>query len=325
VPVIWRRILPAKDARQGLGAGVANATCWTGSSTLSERVRAGLVLVGEPGAAKTALLDYLAGRASGCRVVRTAGIQSEMELAFAELQQVCALISFADYASSVLDNALGHYGAARDAAWRAFESDQLGYGPLVVPELAEAASRTGDVALMTAALEWLSEPTRVTPTDWALGIEPSSVPCSARARPPTDCAGSRSRRWAGPASARRSPALTCSTASGYAASAAASTPASSCASRTPCWTRWASRRSPTGPAASWRPSARPPQAGRRDHPRAGRPGGQVARLARDGLSNPEIGARLFINAHGPVPPGQGLRQARHQLPQPASPRPSSAP
>ena len=40
-----------------------------------------------------------------------------------------------------------------------------------MPELAEAASRTGDVALVTAALEWLSERTRVTPTDWALGIE----------------------------------------------------------------------------------------------------------------------------------------------------------
>ena len=36
---------------------------------------------------------------------------------------------------------------------------------------AEAASRTGDTALVRAALEWLSERTRVTPTEWALGIE----------------------------------------------------------------------------------------------------------------------------------------------------------
>src|SRR5712672_1709040 len=61
---------------------------------LIEAVRAGesraLVLVGEPGAGKTALLDYLAGRASGCRVARVAGVQSEMELAFAGLQQLCA-------------------------------------------------------------------------------------------------------------------------------------------------------------------------------------------------------------------------------------------
>jgi DNA-binding CsgD family transcriptional regulator len=71
----------------------------------------------------------------------------------------------------VLGNGLGRYDAARDAAWRVFERDQLGYGPFVVPELAEAASRTGDVALVRAALEWLSERTAVTPTDWAAGIE----------------------------------------------------------------------------------------------------------------------------------------------------------
>ena len=57
-------------------------------------VRAGesraLVVSGEAGVGKTALLDYLAGNASGCRVVRTAGYQSEMELAFAALHQLCA-------------------------------------------------------------------------------------------------------------------------------------------------------------------------------------------------------------------------------------------
>jgi DNA-binding CsgD family transcriptional regulator len=52
-----------------------------------------------------------------------------------------------------------------------FERDYLGYGHLVVPELAEAAARTGDASLVQAALEWLSERTRVTPTEWALGIE----------------------------------------------------------------------------------------------------------------------------------------------------------
>jgi DNA-binding CsgD family transcriptional regulator len=57
-------------------------------------VRAGqghaLVIRGEPGVGKTVLLDYLAGRASGCRVVRAAGVQSEMELAYAGLHQLCA-------------------------------------------------------------------------------------------------------------------------------------------------------------------------------------------------------------------------------------------
>ena len=57
-------------------------------------VRAGgsrvLVVRGEPGVGKTVLLEYLAGRAPGCRVVRAAGVQSEMELAFAGLHQLCA-------------------------------------------------------------------------------------------------------------------------------------------------------------------------------------------------------------------------------------------
>src|SRR4051812_14367279 len=61
---------------------------------LVEAVRAGesraLVVHGEPGVGKTALLDYLAGHAPGCRVVRAAGVQSEMELAFAGMHQLCA-------------------------------------------------------------------------------------------------------------------------------------------------------------------------------------------------------------------------------------------
>jgi hypothetical protein len=72
---------------------------------------------------------------------------------------------------SVLDNGLGQHDAARDAARPAFEHDHLSLGPLVVPELAEAASRTGDVMLVRATLEWVSERTRVTPTEWLLGIE----------------------------------------------------------------------------------------------------------------------------------------------------------
>jgi DNA-binding CsgD family transcriptional regulator len=49
-----------------------------------------LVVRGEPGVGKTALVEYAVSSASGFRVVRTVGIESEMELAFAALQQLCA-------------------------------------------------------------------------------------------------------------------------------------------------------------------------------------------------------------------------------------------
>lgn len=47
-----------------------------------------LVMHGEAGVGKTALLEYLADQISGCKVVRAAGIQSQMELAFAGLHQL---------------------------------------------------------------------------------------------------------------------------------------------------------------------------------------------------------------------------------------------
>jgi AAA ATPase domain len=60
---------------------------------LVDAVRAGqsraLVVRGEPGLGKTALLEYASERAVGCRVARASGVQSEMELPFAGLHQLC--------------------------------------------------------------------------------------------------------------------------------------------------------------------------------------------------------------------------------------------
>src|SRR5258708_31841246 len=61
---------------------------------LFEGVRGGqsrvLVVSGEAGVGKTALLESAIESASGFRVARAAGVESEMELAFAALQQLCA-------------------------------------------------------------------------------------------------------------------------------------------------------------------------------------------------------------------------------------------
>jgi DNA-binding CsgD family transcriptional regulator len=49
-----------------------------------------LVLRGEAGVGKSALLEYLAQHSSRCAVARAAGVESEMELAYAGCQQLCA-------------------------------------------------------------------------------------------------------------------------------------------------------------------------------------------------------------------------------------------
>lgn len=49
-----------------------------------------LMVQGEAGIGKTALLDFLVDAATQCRVLRAAGVESEIELAFAGLHQLCS-------------------------------------------------------------------------------------------------------------------------------------------------------------------------------------------------------------------------------------------
>src|ERR1700719_5423930 len=61
---------------------------------LLDRVRGGesavLVLRGEAGIGKTALLRYCARQASGCQLAQIGGVESDMELPLASLHQLCA-------------------------------------------------------------------------------------------------------------------------------------------------------------------------------------------------------------------------------------------
>jgi len=204
--------------------------------------------------------------------------------------------SFAAYASSVLYNGLGRYDAARDAARRAFERDLLGYGPLVVPELAEAAARTGDVPLVQAALGWLSERVGVTPTDWVLGIEArvrallsdgeaadscyrESISRLGRTRLRAQLArghllyGEWLRRQGHRVEAREQLRTACSMLEAMGMEAFAD--------------RARHELLATGETARKRTVQVTAELTAQE--------AQIARLARDGLSNPQIGARLFIS------------------------------
>src|SRR5580692_7045966 len=118
-------------------------------------VRAGngraLVVRGDAGAGKTALLDYLLERAWGCRAVRAAGVESEMDLPFAGLHQLCA--PFLDRIERLPE-------PQRDALGTAFSlrggdaPDRFAVGLAVLGLLAEAAAERPLVCVVDDA-QWL--------------------------------------------------------------------------------------------------------------------------------------------------------------------------
>ena len=77
----WPRLRGRQDECDTLSRLVASAQ--EGRSQV-------LVLRGEAGIGKTALLEFLAGSARGCQVGRAAGVESELELAYAALHQLCS-------------------------------------------------------------------------------------------------------------------------------------------------------------------------------------------------------------------------------------------
>ena len=80
-------------------------------------------------------------------------------------------IEVAEWARAVLHNALGEYADAATAAERAYGVDVLGFGGFVLPELIEAAVRNGDRAAAELALARLVERSSTSTTEWARGIE----------------------------------------------------------------------------------------------------------------------------------------------------------
>ena len=120
------------------------------SDVRSGRSRA-LVLRGEPGIGKTALLDDLCTRADDVVLARVAGVESEMELAFAALQQLCA---------PMLDKLAGLPDPQRDALGVAFgmnigaAPDRFLVGLAALSLLSEAAEQQPLLCVIDDA-QWL--------------------------------------------------------------------------------------------------------------------------------------------------------------------------
>jgi DNA-binding CsgD family transcriptional regulator len=142
---------------------------------LLEAVRTGesqaLVVRGEPGVGKTALLDHMVGRASRFRVMRAAGVQSEMELAFAGLHQLCA---------PMLDRVDGLAKPQRSALLTAFgmhdgpAPDHFLVGLAVLGLLAEVAEERPLLCVVDDA-QWLDHASIQTLTFAARRLEAESV------------------------------------------------------------------------------------------------------------------------------------------------------
>jgi DNA-binding CsgD family transcriptional regulator/tetratricopeptide (TPR) repeat protein len=129
---------------------------------LLRNVRAGesevLVVRGDPGVGKSALLEYLVQSASGCRVTRAAGVEYEMELAYAGLQQLCA---------PMLDLRVRLPDPQRDALETAFglsakpAPDRFVVGLAVLSLLSESAEERPVICLIDD-VQWLDRASAMT-------------------------------------------------------------------------------------------------------------------------------------------------------------------
>jgi DNA-binding CsgD family transcriptional regulator len=92
----------------------------------------------------------------------------------------------AEWAGAVLHNGFGEYGDALVAAQRASEQDELGFAVWVLPELVEAAVRSGERNVAASALERLTERTRLSSTDWACAMAARSRALLSEGQPAED-------------------------------------------------------------------------------------------------------------------------------------------
>jgi DNA-binding CsgD family transcriptional regulator len=153
---------------------------------LLERARVGrsgvLVVRGEAGVGKTALLEYAVGSAADLSVLRVVGVESEMELAFAALHQLCA---------PLLDRLDRLPGPQRDALQTTFGlsagpvPDRFFVGLAVLGLLSEVAEERPILCLVDDA-QWLDKASAQTLAFVARRLLAESVVMLFAAREPSD-------------------------------------------------------------------------------------------------------------------------------------------
>src|SRR5262249_42180146 len=84
------------------------------------------------------------------------------------------LLTVSDFSRSILLSSLGRYEEALAAAQSAVASDDLGVSSWVLPEVVEAAARSGQIDVATEAFERLTERTGAAGTTFARGVEAGS-------------------------------------------------------------------------------------------------------------------------------------------------------
>ncbi|HEV3054923.1 MAG TPA: AAA family ATPase [Solirubrobacteraceae bacterium] len=141
-----------------------------------------LVLRGEAGVGKSALLEYLVDHASGCAIARAAGVEPEMELAYAGLQQLCA---------PFLDRLERLPGPQRDALGTAFglrdggAPDRFLVGLAVLSLLADVAEERPLLCIVDDA-QWLDAASTQTLTFVARRLGAESLGLLFAVREPDD-------------------------------------------------------------------------------------------------------------------------------------------
>ena len=211
-------------------------------------------------------------------------------------------VSWVRWATAILHNGLGRYADAAAAAELASEVPEYLVSGLALPDLVEAAARTGNTRLATGAVDRLAETTQPGGTDWGLGVEARSRALVSqglaaeelyreaidrlgrtRLRPDLARAHLLYGEWLRRENRRTDAREQLRTAHDQ-LSAIGMEAFAERARRELLATGETARKRTARPAVAASQELTPQEA-------------QVARLARDGVSHPEIGAPLFISSH----------------------------